>query len=162
MIKNIIAHLRPISCHVWRLVKTELLVSESKAASLNSPQLCLGPAIIARNSHCSQLQQGRRRRGAEHWLAEISNRLTTIYVWSQLQTWPVPVESAIFLRLEWKIGAGQDVSLLDCSLFTSSWFNRSNGTLEEIPQSWNETQSKQRAPVRARAHKHFHTHCPTC
>lgn len=40
--KDIIAHFLPISCHVWRLVKTELLVSEWKAASLSSPRLCMG------------------------------------------------------------------------------------------------------------------------
>lgn len=42
LIEDIIAHLLPISCHVWRLVKTELPVSERKAASLSSPRSCPG------------------------------------------------------------------------------------------------------------------------
>lgn len=62
LMKDIIAHLLPVSCHVWRLVKTELLVSEWKAARLSSPRPLSGPAITARNSHCSQLP--RRGRGA--------------------------------------------------------------------------------------------------
>ncbi len=100
--RDIIAHLLLISCHVWRLVKTELLVSEQKAASLSSPRLRPGQQSQPVTPTVPSCRGGGR--GAGDRLAASASKLTAICVWSLRQTSPVPTESAIFCKSEWKSG----------------------------------------------------------
>lgn len=152
--KGIITHLLPISCQVCRLVKTELLVSEWKAASLSSLRLRPGQQSQPVNSHCSQLL-GKKRAGDQ--AAATASRLTAICVWSSGQTSRLPAESAIFCKSEWKSGfrrRRQLVRLLSLHPLLIQWelwdVGGNPAELKRVPV-------KTKASVRARAHNHFHT-----
>lgn len=159
LMRDIIAHLLPISCHVWRLVKTELLVSERKAASLSSPRLRPGQQSQPVTPTVPSCRGGGKRswgltgRYCQQARCDLRLKLAP--------NLPCPSGECHFLQ-EWvkvwfQTGEG---SLLGCSPFTHSSFNGSTGILEEIPQSWKETQSKQRLLSGPETTTIF-THCST-
>ena len=75
-----------------------------------------GPAITARNSHCSQLPRREEGSRGTDWSAATASELTAICVWSPGQTSPVPAESAIFGKSEWKSGFRQRRQLVRAAL----------------------------------------------
>lgn len=152
--KGIITHLLPISCHVWRLVKTELLVSEWKAASLSSLRLRPGQQSQPVNSHCSQLL-GKRSWGPTGCYCQQAHRDLLLKPGPNLPA--LPAESAIFCKTEWKSGFRRRRQLVRLLSLHPLLVQLELWDVGGNPTELKRDSVKTKASVRARAHNHFHT-----